>query len=832
MSRRSNGGVIGKYATLATSGVISASDAANLTRSGNFPGTTTPNPPLITVTSNTAVPTISSLIYTGTNFYTANPTLTAAQANVASAVRIVGTNFTTTTQVFINSNIVNRAYVSNTELRVTFTGGAVNTANSLMVFNSANIGTAYTPGIAWSSAPVWTAYSFNYPSGSSLIISSQLAASGAVSYILTSGSLPDGLTLSTAGLISGTLTSAATATYTFTVTAYNTYGFSSSQLITLSYYGILATAQILLVGGGGGGTNYGGGGAGGLVTGTVTMNPANTYTINVGTGGAGRLASSPTLNPGTPGFGCRGTASNISGAFGAGPATITALGGGGGGADGPGPNPFTGGGSGGGGGGAITCGWAGLQPSQNPGIAGITNYGRGGGPSATKTTAGGGGGGATANGNGSVSGGGGAGGAGYTWPITGTTYAGGGGGGNFCSGTGGTGGSGGGGTGGANGSTPGTPGTDGLGGGGGGAGGASGSIRSAGGTGGAGVVIVSYPALQQLFTGGTVSSPPAAPGYFVHTFTTPGSLVGTAYTVSYLVVAGGGGGGGGNAPNQRGGGGGGAGGMLYGTQVLLPGAVYTVTIGAGGTGAGGTCAQAQPAAGQGHYSSINGTIFGNLVAVGGGGGGMLCGATDLLYTPGGSGAGSWYGATPTRGAGYGYPGTAGSTQQGYPGGNAGPGIAVGGGGGAGGSGTNATGTAPASTAGSGGPGVFSTITGAPVLYAAGGGSGGGPSPAPFVVNPGLGGNPGNPRGGGAGGNPGGAPVNGAAAIANTGSAGGGGGWNNNTGGAGGSGAVILAIPTPSYSGVYGPAPAVAVSTPPAAPGQTILQFNGSGTYTS
>ena len=50
-------------------------------------------------------------------------------------------------------------------------------------------------------------------------------------------------------------------------------------------------------------------------------------------------------------------------------------------------------------------------------------------------------------------------------------------------------------------------------------------------------------------------------------------------TVEYLVVAGGGGGGGRNT-----GGGGGAGGFLSGNKSVTFGLLYTVTVGAGGTG--------------------------------------------------------------------------------------------------------------------------------------------------------------------------------------------------------------------------------------------------------
>jgi hypothetical protein len=44
--------------------------------------------------------------------------------------------------------------------------------------------------------------------------------------------------------------------------------------------------------------------------------------------------------------------------------------------------------------------------------------------------------------------------------------------------------------------------------------------------------------------------------------------------------------------------------------------------------------------------------------------------------------------------------------------------------------------------------------------------------------------------------------------------------------------VILSVPSVYYSGTYGPPSTVSVATPPTAPGQTIITFTGSGTYTA
>ena len=229
-------------------------------------------------------------------------------------------------------------------------------------------------------------------------------------------------------------------------------------------------------------------------------------------------------------------------------------------------------------------------------------------------------------------------------------------------------------------------------------------------------------------------------------------------SVDYLVVGGGGGGGGTvNEPSTgyTAGGGGGAGGMLTGTLTVVPGTVYTVTIGGGG------------AAG---YNSIGGngsdSVFATITATGGGGGGRAKARGD----EGGSGGGS--GST----GGSGKNGVAG---QGSAGGSS---AAWGGGGGGGKSavGTNGSGGAHG---GAGGAGTASSISGASVTYAGGGGGGGT-----------AGDN--NAAGGSGGGGQGGSYDDNDAAdgTANTGGGGGGAGGENATalyGGAGGSGIVIL-----------------------------------------
>ena len=264
--------------------------------------------------------------------------------------------------------------------------------------------------------------------------------------------------------------------------------------------------------------------------------------------------------------------------------------------------------------------------------------------------------------------------------------------------------------------------------------------------------------------------------YRVHTYT---NILTSSFTadctgnVEVLVVAGGGGGGG-----DQGGGGGGAGGLIYNTAYpVVAGTSYTVTVGAGGTGDGTR---------EGHASSGNNSQFGNLTAIGGGGGPSM-GVNTNPARPGRHG-GSGSGATMWQTSGT-YNGGPGVTNQGNRGGNSfqtGNGHSGGGGGGAGAPGTDG-GAGLSNTGGNGGhggAGLQIAISGAPTWYAGGGGGG------CYYAIAGNGGDGGGGKGTSntsSAGNPG----QGATGVDGAANTGGGGGGAGGTGGNGGSGIVIV-----------------------------------------
>ena len=267
------------------------------------------------------------------------------------------------------------------------------------------------------------------------------------------------------------------------------------------------------------------------------------------------------------------------------------------------------------------------------------------------------------------------------------------------------------------------------------------------------------------------------------------------YDATYLSVAGGGGGGG----DQ--GGGGGAGGLLTGTTSLIPGDVYTATVGAGG--AGTTSVNNKGSNGQ--NSSLIGSGA-SITSIGGGGGGSNGGGGPVRS---GANGGSGGGGGGTGGASY--PGGTGTAGQGNNGGYpSSPGYYAGGGGGAGANGANGANGVPAA----GGIGLQSSITGTATYYA--GGAGGGTQ-----------GTTGGTGGSGGGGRGGGSSSYSLAGTVNTGGGGGGGRGPSQLGKAGGSGIVILRVPTAKYTGTVTGSPTVTTDG-----SDTVIQFTASGTYTA
>lgn len=399
-----------------------------------------------------APPTVSSISPTTFNGESGTTiTLTGTGFKSGATVKFIsngGTEYTATTTTFVSSVSVTATTPQDfTVADEPFDVKIINSSGlSATLENALDCGGS--PSFTTASGSLGTIYDSTRSSYSlSTAAATDPDTSATISYAITSGAIPTGMSFNTStAAITGTPSAVGSdTTSSFTVTATDNAGNTASRAFSIvvkapviaSYTTVgsgtfsvptgLSSVQVLVVaGGGGGGSLYyaGGGGAGGLIEmPSFPVTPGGSVSYTVGAGGTGGI-----------GFNNNGGAGNDS-IFG----TLTAKGGGAGAGNNTNGNP---GGSGSGGcGGSTTPGGSATQPSQ-PGNSGTYGFGFAGGtgqPAGPAGSNGGGGGGAggiggdglPAGGNTPGGYGGGLGGAAKVSTITGSSvyYAGGGGGG-------------------------------------------------------------------------------------------------------------------------------------------------------------------------------------------------------------------------------------------------------------------------------------------------------------------------------------------------------------------------------------------------------------------
>ena len=455
-------------------------------------------------------PKVTAIAYSGDD--------TATNPAGGDTIALTGTGFSAGAKVIVNgvqSSVV--SVVSATTIN--FTAPAMSAGGYVVYVVNTDGGTAIlVPGIQYSGTPTWTTASGTLGTASKQTsFTANLAATGdaPITYSITSGALPSGLTLTAnTGVISGTTPNiSSSTTYNFTVRATDAQRQDTDRAFSIAIVVSVApsTVEYLVIGGGGAGgrsagssaNGGGGGGAGGLVEGNVLVSSGITYTVTIGTGGTSTTSAS-TNGSDTTAFG------------------ITAKGGGAGGYGNTSNSGSTAGENGGSGGGGVgyNVGGTATQPSSASG-----GYGFAGGTAFNGMSGGGGAGAAGEAGDYRYNNYRGSGGIGRLSSITGTAtyYAGGGGAGGYDVYAGASGGTGGGGNGSLSAGVAGGAGTANTGGGGG--GGHGSGTANAGGSGGSGVVIIRYVDSYAAATS-TTGSPTVtvAGGYRIYKFTASGSI--------------------------------------------------------------------------------------------------------------------------------------------------------------------------------------------------------------------------------------------------------------------------------------------------------------------
>lgn len=249
-------------------------------------------------------------------------------------VTLVGTGFDANMQVYLNSTVAPSVSFANAN-SVSFTTPALSVGQYILYAINGDGGSCLVPNFEVSGSPTWVTTSPLTGFGTTTAVNIQLSATSdsTITYSLDTGSsLPGGLTLSSSGLISGTLSSppVVNTTYNFTVVATDEEFQASSRAFSVTAFAsasfnispavsglttwntavngplVLDTngvwtitpsanmsANIVMWGAGGGGGGEGisaykfRGGGGGSASGIATLASGQSFIVRVGQGGRG-----------------------------------------------------------------------------------------------------------------------------------------------------------------------------------------------------------------------------------------------------------------------------------------------------------------------------------------------------------------------------------------------------------------------------------------------------------------------------------------------------------------------------------------------------------------
>jgi alpha-tubulin suppressor-like RCC1 family protein len=179
-------------------------------------------------------PSITSVIITDSNYNNLDDT---AVTTSNGYIKIIGTGFTSTANVYVGSSAVpaaNVTFVSSTEIRARVP--VLSAGNySLSLFNSNSSGTISSSTFIVSTGPAWVtgATLSNQVSNTAFAVALSATSDTSITYANTSA-LPAGTTLAANGYFSGTVSIGTETTYSFDVKATDTENQDASRTFSLT----------------------------------------------------------------------------------------------------------------------------------------------------------------------------------------------------------------------------------------------------------------------------------------------------------------------------------------------------------------------------------------------------------------------------------------------------------------------------------------------------------------------------------------------------------------------------------------------------------------------
>jgi Concanavalin A-like lectin/glucanases superfamily len=165
-------------------------------------------------------------------------------------IKIVGENFQTGAKIYFNNSAITNTYVSSTQINAVVPSTTVGNY-PIYIFNTDGTGAIWSQGLNISGFPSWSQSSYT---STSLTINIQLLATGegTLAYTLQDGSsLPSGLSLSSSGVLSGTVSQADVYTFIVIVTDAENQGTQQEITLTVSTVDANFKDTILLLSGNG-----------------------------------------------------------------------------------------------------------------------------------------------------------------------------------------------------------------------------------------------------------------------------------------------------------------------------------------------------------------------------------------------------------------------------------------------------------------------------------------------------------------------------------------------------------------------------------------------------
>ena len=157
-----------------------------------------------TTTTVASGPVIGNIQYLDTNNAVVSGDIAVSTAG--GNILITGTGFVANSSVYLNNTLVSNTFISSTQIRAICPAASAGNV-TLMIFTPTNVGTISTNGVRYSGAPSWTTAAVSFQNGASANVALVASSDSTLTYTLQAGStLPTGISLVSAGYLSGTAT--------------------------------------------------------------------------------------------------------------------------------------------------------------------------------------------------------------------------------------------------------------------------------------------------------------------------------------------------------------------------------------------------------------------------------------------------------------------------------------------------------------------------------------------------------------------------------------------------------------------------------------------------